>query len=306
MAACSPPPDSPTDCLSLSIPLQIFIPKYGIEAWQGYETAIRRHESDLFLTVHTIFKLLRCENARDALGQCRDPNSMIAKVAGRNVLTRYNNRIYRVTSIDFTKTPMSTFEHKGKQVSFLDYYKQAHNITIYDTRQPLLLVKVKKSQLRPGQSEEIFLVPEVCQLTDIPEEMRKNKATLRELSKHTRMNPEDHQNQLKKYADKFMASEKSVKAFRDFGMELEQKPAEIPARVLNPPKVLFGGGSSVAPMRADWTGDLWKRPIFNAGTPLTKWVVLVPERGNYMVEGFLNFLRESARKLGVILGVPEM
>ena len=58
---------------------------------------------------------------------------------GLNVLTRYNNRMYRIDEILFDKNPQSTFDCQGKLMTFTDYYKEHYNIDIKDRGQPLLL-----------------------------------------------------------------------------------------------------------------------------------------------------------------------
>lgn len=58
---------------------------------------------------------------------------------GLSVLTRYNNKMYRIDEILFDKNPASTFECQGNQMSFIEYYKKQYNIDIQDKGQPLLL-----------------------------------------------------------------------------------------------------------------------------------------------------------------------
>lgn len=72
-------------------------------------------------------------------------------------------------------TPESTFETRdGKSVSFIDYYKNHHNIKIGDVRQPMLVNR--DSKLVPGFTEKqdhlVVLVPELCYMTGLTDEMR--------------------------------------------------------------------------------------------------------------------------------------
>lgn len=46
---------------------------------------------------------------------------------------------YRIDDIDFSQSPLSKFEGKGVQVSFMEYYKVNYGIDITDTNQPLLI-----------------------------------------------------------------------------------------------------------------------------------------------------------------------
>jgi aubergine-like protein len=47
----------------------------------------------------------------------------IKQLVGCTVLTRYNNKTYRIDDIDWQKTPRSTFEtSSGQQITFAEYY----------------------------------------------------------------------------------------------------------------------------------------------------------------------------------------
>jgi hypothetical protein len=50
---------------------------------------------------------------------------------GRSVLATYaNHRIYRITDVDWRKSPRSTVE--GTEMTFLEYYMKNYAIKIYD------------------------------------------------------------------------------------------------------------------------------------------------------------------------------
>ena len=58
---------------------------------------------------------------------------------GLTVLTRYNNKSYRIDEILFDQNPQSTFDCQGRVMSYIEYYKTHYNIEIKDKGQPLLL-----------------------------------------------------------------------------------------------------------------------------------------------------------------------
>ena len=63
---------------------------------------------------------------RDIISNCRGQNfkdQITRKVIGVTVLTRYNNKTYRIDDIAWDKSPASTFETSEGPVSFIDYYK---------------------------------------------------------------------------------------------------------------------------------------------------------------------------------------
>ena len=46
------------------------------------------------------------------------------KIIGQSVLTRYNNKTYRVDDIDWNQTAESTFKKDdGTEYSYIDYYR---------------------------------------------------------------------------------------------------------------------------------------------------------------------------------------
>lgn len=96
------------------------------------------------------------------------------QVLGMTVLTAYNNKTYRVDDIKFDMTPASTFETKNGSISFVEYYKTKYNIIIKDANQPMLVSLQKDKKIRGGESELIALVPELCRVTGLSEEMRKD------------------------------------------------------------------------------------------------------------------------------------
>ena len=56
--------------------------------------------------------------------QDRFQDEATRQLVGTIVLTRYNNRTYRIDDIAWDKTPQSTFiDHTGKALSFIEYYK---------------------------------------------------------------------------------------------------------------------------------------------------------------------------------------
>ena len=60
------------------------------------------------------------------------------------VLSRYNNKTYRIDDIDWDKNPLSTFSTRNGEVSFVQYYENAYNKKITDMEQPLLVSMPKK------------------------------------------------------------------------------------------------------------------------------------------------------------------
>ena len=129
---------------------KIMLNDYKIELWPGYVTSIRIHENKILLCCEISHKVLRQETALDVLLRCRqesnDARTAFKKeIIGSVVITRYNNKTYRVDDVDFSKSASSTFDIKGQQKSLVQYYQEQYGIKINDQNQPLLITNPKVS-----------------------------------------------------------------------------------------------------------------------------------------------------------------
>lgn len=113
------------------------------------------------------------ETALDIISDCQGNKNYINEaLVGNSVFTTYgNNKIYSINEVIYNKSPETlVFEHQGKNKNLLQYYKERYGVEIKDKRQPLLKSIVK------NRTEEVIvmLVPELCRMTGLTDEMRKN------------------------------------------------------------------------------------------------------------------------------------
>lgn len=75
-------------------------------------------------------KLMRTETVLQILRRCYNDNrdryrqSFEQQILGMIVLTRYNNKTYRITDVAYDISPQSTFETRDGPISYVDYYRQ--------------------------------------------------------------------------------------------------------------------------------------------------------------------------------------
>lgn len=99
-----------------------------MELWPGYVTSVRQHENGILMCAEISSKVMRQENLLSIYENCvknhRDYKDQYARtVVGSTVLTDYNNKTYRIDDVDWDRTPKSTFESKGTEISFMSYYQ---------------------------------------------------------------------------------------------------------------------------------------------------------------------------------------
>ena len=93
--------------------------------------------------------------------------------------------------------PEMTFEKDGNKISYVRYFSEAYGINIQDRGQPMLLHRAKPRELRSrrqeGQEEqaaqEIHLIPELCYLTGMSDEMKADFRVMKDIAVHTRITP---------------------------------------------------------------------------------------------------------------------
>lgn len=128
---------APANVECLLFHFQIRVQNHGIELWPGYTTSIRQHEQDILMLAEIKHKLVRSESILDILNKTFFNNKTNFKndfeniVMGMTVLTKYNNKTYRISEVNFELTPRSTFEGKnGEQICYMNYYKTVSVVVV--------------------------------------------------------------------------------------------------------------------------------------------------------------------------------
>ena len=98
-------------------------------------------------------------------------------------------------------SPETTFDREGTQVSYSQYYKEKYQETIHDSNQPLLINKDRRTGV------EIALIPELCQLTGLTDNMRADFRLMKDLAQIVHTNAEKKINECKGLFQTFAQNE---------------------------------------------------------------------------------------------------
>ncbi|XP_061669338.1 piwi-like protein 1 [Syngnathoides biaculeatus] len=109
-------------------PLSIL--QHRLTIWPGYTTGILEYESASMLCIDVSHKVRRSETVLDFMINLRQrcgPHSFTdvcaKELVGLIVLTKYNNKTYRIDDIAWDQTPCNTFTREDTDMSFKNYYK---------------------------------------------------------------------------------------------------------------------------------------------------------------------------------------
>lgn len=266
-------------------------------------------------------KLMRDETVLEILNQCYRENRtgyrehFCNQVIGLVVFTRYNkNKTYRISDVLFDQSPEHTFESKTGPLSYIDYYRVKHGITIKDTRQPLLVSIPTEKDIRGASdrnevAQQINLIPELCSPTGYTDAMRRNFHLMQNVARYTRVGPADRIQKLLAFNRRLQTTERSVQCFRDWSLTLSDKLVEIPnARELPAEMIQLGNGKNVEARNADWTNALQGRnSMFSSESlPNNQWVFVMPKFIEKDVRDFLNVLMTVSKGMNFDVGNPRI
>ena len=154
--------------------------KHKLEVWPGYSLTMDHYEGGLFVQCDLANKILRTQTVLDVIkdlfkrgGSGAVQQTVKSELMGKSVLTRYNNKPYKISDVDFDICPTDTFPSKktGDQVSYVDYYQQRYSLAVKDLKQPLL-VSMVKSMDPTEEPRKVLLVPEFCMLCGMTDAQR--------------------------------------------------------------------------------------------------------------------------------------
>lgn len=142
-------------------------------------------ESGPLMQIDLTSKVIRKDSVIDTLRDFErknyDKERINEEFKGMTVVTSYSKagkHTYKVERVDFEKTPADEFEMKdGSKISFANYFEKQYKVKISDMCQPMLV----STNVRTGS--EIYLVPEICEMTGLTDANRANFGLMRDLGK---------------------------------------------------------------------------------------------------------------------------
>ncbi|KAM8865593.1 piwi-like protein 2 isoform 1-T4 [Synchiropus picturatus] len=292
----------------------VIIEKQGMQVWPGYSTAIKPTEGGLYLCVDVTHKVLRNESVMDVMNQIYQNNRQsfkdecVKEFVGCIVITRYNNRTYRVDGIEWAKSPKDTFQlMDGSQISFVEYYKNNYGIQIKEMGQPLLLHRPKERS-RPGGKQiitgEILLVPELSFMTGIPERMRKDFRAMKELTPHINVSGNQHNESIQQLLKNIQKSPESLTQLNGWGLGIGSQIAVINAKSLPQENICLKSSSFPIGPNASWSREVVREPSINT-IPLSWWAIFFPRRCGKQAEELLSTFNKVGGCMGMRLEKPS-
>jgi len=140
-----------------------------------------------------------------------------------------------------------------EEISYQKYYQEVHNIKVREAKQPLLVSRPKKKDQRPGAPEVLYLLPELCTMTGITDEVRANFTVMKDLAVHTRIDPTRRVETCNEFMSLLKSNPQAQARLKGWGLEFEKTLVKLDGRVLPLEKIIMGSdrGNQPRPVRMD-------------------------------------------------------
>ncbi|KAG5322548.1 AGO3 protein, partial [Pseudoatta argentina] len=288
------------------------LPQHRLEVWPGYVTAVNEYEGGLKLCLDAKHRVMRTETVRDLIREIFQKShynyqdAVINEIVGTSVLTRYNNKTYRIDDVAFNKTPTDTFSKNGEQISYIDYYKTNWNIQIEDVQQPLLVHR-NTARLPNGEKEErtIYLIPELSYAAGLTDNIRNNHYIMKDLSGVTKMSPNQRRDVVRRFLEEVQRTDVTREILSEWGLHLSSDLVRFTARHLEPEIIRFGNNKTFKTNeRADWSSAAVRNPVLR--TPnLSKWNIIYFIKDRGCILDFLENLGKVAIAINMRIDSPK-
>ncbi|XP_065515119.1 piwi-like protein 2 isoform X2 [Lathamus discolor] len=286
---------------------------YRLQIWPGYAVSIRKKDGGLFLLIDAIHKVIRSESVLSFMHSIykKSPGSFqeecVKQLVGSVVITRYNNRTYRLDDIDWGKTPQDTFTlASGEAVTFVSYYSKTYGITIKELEQPLLVHRPKERLTPEGKRclDLVLLVPELTFMTGIPD-MRKDSRMLKDVTGAMLQSPQQHYLRLSSLLHRIRLSAEASQELQRWGLRLDPDIHKTEGQVLPMERINLRHGSFTPCEDLSWSKAVVREASISA-IPMNYWLLVYPKRLQNLAKDLVSAMESVCGPIGMRVGHPAL
>jgi aubergine-like protein len=218
----------------------------NVEIWCGFNPTISLMESQVLLNLNVVNRVIRFETALECLNKLNNSREHSHNIKeaidttfkGLTVVTRYNgDKTYTIEGVDLEKKPTDSFETKDGKVTYIEYYQKKYNKKIKPD-QPLLIFKDRKGEI-------IHLIPELCYLTGLTDEMRANFQLMSKMAEITKGNPKMKVEESLSLLKSIRENENCRNDINKWGITVDEKPVIITGKKISAGNLELGKRVSV-------------------------------------------------------------
>ncbi|XP_078456722.1 piwi-like protein 1 [Lampetra fluviatilis] len=291
------------------------IPQHRLHVWPGFVTSIMCYESDVMLCADVSHKVLRNESVLDfmytlyeQIGERNFHDACQKELVGQVILTRYNNRTYRIDDISWNRNPNMTFmKSDGTEITYHEYYTKQYSLEVKDMQQPLLISRSKRKDSAGNKVEiELHLLPEISYLTGLSDKMRSDFHLMKDLGLQTQVCPDKRAMTTQKFIEKLQSNPETCNEFAKWGLSFDRQLLSLTGRVV-PCEKLYQKDQSYQynQRQADWSRESRNMKLM---TPISmeEWMLLFTRNNSNEARAIVQNLMQVGPPMGMHINKPEM
>lgn len=289
------------------------IPQHKLEVWPGYVTAVDEYDDGVMLCLDVSHRVLCQTTVLELMTNAYNSNAaqfkhnVTSALLGTVVLTRYNNKTYRIDDIEFEHSPTDTFSYKGNPVSYVEYYKMAYGVDIRDKRQPLLVHNSERNVIGQAEKERetIYLVPELCYLTGLTDTMRSDFKVMRDIASITRVSPNQRALAMRTFCENVRNSEAASAILTGWGLTIDPKPLQMQARQLGEETISFAHSKVSAGSQGCFDRHVTSNEVLEA-VDIRQWLLIHTRSDTRYAKSFIDCIERNSRPMGIRISPPTI
>jgi len=272
-----------------------------LQVRNGFKTSLEMCKDGSRLLVDFCTRVLRSDTVLDIINYSNKSQKELKEyLIDHSVLADYANyRNYRITDIDFKKTPKSTFQSIKGDISYAEYFLSKYSIKIKDLNQPMLVSSIFERKPDGTKAERtVHLVPELCKMTGLDDDQRADYRVMKDLAKYTKLEPADRMDRISNHINNL---NKQLKA-ENWSMSINDF-VKFDAHQIRAPELKLL--SEV--IKPNESGSFMLRSKILEPVVLDYWILLYSGRGpkdDEEVENFYQNLRKAAGTFGIKVVEP--
>lgn len=281
------------------------INQHNVEIYKGFTTSIDTYERGILMLADYSAKIVRNKNLMEEMidnnVDLDNDDAIRDYCIGMLVISTYSNdRIYRIDDVDFETRITDKFPNPAYK-NYEDYYLKKYNKGQLKYKNQFMLVnKNRKKQISDDgrivtKVETTKLLPELMRPTGLTDNMRKDFNVMRDIGKHTILNPKERFPTVAEFTQKASAEASQNK---DFNFTIDTKSNKVVGYLLKPPVIKTGMKCAVT--RADRVNV--DKAVKSKN--IDNWAIVYDSRTDKDVNTIVKHLQAAGGKFGVKVNNP--
>jgi len=274
----------------------IILDRWGVSLTKGVKTSVVKVSGGMMINVDSCVKIRQTASLLDLLNK-KGRKYFEKEILGKTVEASYAERFFVVEGVMWDMTPLTTFSCRGVDKTFEQYVKDRYSNywstrmeDHIDPKQPMIAVrnKFERRDRRVGgdtpsskhsedttasprtTNEIIYLIPQLCSLTDFPDDVKTNFNARKDIDQYTKLTGKKRANEVQHFIDQLAQAD----IFSKWNIRLFVQMEAVQAVIGGDNHLLMGDGDvKVSKDRANFGASVRDHPVFRA-VDLDNWLVV--------------------------------